>query len=125
MLLLTLLVQELGQALEYARNDKRTLEQDKARHDNAQIELDKLYNAIFSGPTPDVPLEDQMESTVATSRDWYQQCQTRHGIEKQAAEAMVAADRFLVGAIGDMQEAIRASTYDMFGGGTFMDMMER
>ena len=69
-------------------------------------------------------MEDQLESTVATSRDWYQQCQTRQGIEKQAMDAVVAADRFLKAASGDMNEALNMSRMDMWGGGTFSDMME-
>ncbi|KAF7517855.1 hypothetical protein G7054_g13666 [Neopestalotiopsis clavispora] len=64
------------------------------RREQAQRDLDGLYESIFSGPTPEFPDEDQKEhrGTVA----W------------QAVE-----------------EALDHSRMDMFGGGTFTDMMER
>ncbi|KAK5721308.1 hypothetical protein LTR17_014678 [Elasticomyces elasticus] len=117
--------EELARALQYAQDEKRTLEHDNARHSKAQTELDQLYNAIFSGPTPDVPGEDQMESTVATCRDWYQQCQARQNAEKQAMDGVTKVDWFLGKALNDMNEALRMSSVDMFGGGSFVDYMER
>ncbi|KAK4889289.1 hypothetical protein LTR27_011895 [Elasticomyces elasticus] len=117
--------EELASALQYAQDEKRTLEDDCTRHIQAQIDLDKLYNAIFSGPTPDVPGEDQMESTVATCRDWYQQCQARQNAEKQAMDGVTKADMFLSTALNDMNDALRMSTADMWGGGTMVDYLER
>lgn len=117
--------EELERALEIARNDKLTLESDTKRHDQAQRELDQMYNSIFSGPTPDVPEEDQMENAVNSSRDWFQQCQTLTNTEKHALDALTAADRQMANAQGNMDSALSASTVDMWGGGTFTDMMER
>ncbi|KAK5720519.1 hypothetical protein LTR17_014920 [Elasticomyces elasticus] len=117
--------EELARALQYAQDEKRTLEEDCTRQIQAQIDLDKLYSAIFSGPTPDVPGEDQMESTVATCRDWYQQCQARQNAEKQALDGVTKADMFLSTAMNDMNDALRMSTADMWGGGTMVDYLER
>ncbi|KAK5700770.1 hypothetical protein LTR97_005287 [Elasticomyces elasticus] len=117
--------EELARALRYAQDEKRTLEDDCTRHIQAQIDLDKLYNAIFSGPTPDVPGEDQMESTVATCRDWYQQCQAHQNAEKQAMDGVTKADMFMSTALNDMNDALRTSTADMWGGGTMVDYLER
>lgn len=90
------------------------------KHDKAQAELDQLYNAIFSGPTPGVPLEDDMEQAVRNAQDWFQQCEMRSGTEKRAAESLERARNYLGQALGDMNEALRMSQIDMFGGGTFV-----
>jgi hypothetical protein len=117
--------EELERALKMAQKDKDRLEQEKQRHDQAQTELDAMYNHIFSGPTPDLPGEDQMEDSVNACREWFQQCQMRLGSEKQALDSLAAANHSMARAQNDMREALQYSTYDMFGGGTFTDMMER
>ncbi|KAK5728974.1 hypothetical protein LTR15_002115 [Elasticomyces elasticus] len=117
--------EELACALQYAQDEIRTLEDDCTRHVQAQSDLDKLYNAIFSGPTPDVPGEDQMESTVATCKDWYRQCQVHQNAEKQAMDGVTKADMFLSTALNDMNDALRMSTADMWGGGSMVDYLER
>ena len=116
---------ELARALENAENDKGNLESDKVRHDQAQSELDHMYQSIFGGPTPEVLGEDRMEWSVNSARDWYQQCQTQAGSEKHAMEALQRADQTLEKARNDMINAHDMSRMDMWGGGTFTDMMER
>ncbi len=115
----------LGTALEQAEQQKRSQEADRARHDQAQEELDQMYNSIFSGPTPDVPGEDQMEQAVYQARDWYNQCQTLLGIDKHAMEALQRANQQLTAARRAMDDALSASNMDRFGGGIAFDMMER
>ena len=115
----------LGKALEHAENEKRTLDADASRHDEAQQELDKMYNSIFSGPTPDVPGEDERENGVYQARDWYNQCQTQLGNEKHALEALQRASKSLKAAQFDLDDARSSSNADRFGGGALFDMMER
>jgi hypothetical protein len=115
----------LGRALEQAEQQKRSQEADKARHDRAQEELDRLYNSIFSGPTPDVPGEDEREHAVYLARDWYNQCQTALGTEKHAMDALQRANQQLSAARREMDDALSASNVDRFGGGALWDMMER
>lgn len=115
----------LGRALEQAEQQKRSQEADKARHDQAQEELDQMYNSIFSGPTPDVPGEDERENAVYQARDWYDQCQTALGNEKHAVDALQRANHQLLAARSDMDDALSASNVDRFGGGALFDMMER
>ena len=64
--------EELGRALERAEKEQQTLKSDNAKHDQAQSRLDKLYRDIFSGPTPEVPGEDELEEAVKNARksDW-------------------------------------------------------
>ena len=115
----------LGSALEQAEQQKSGQEADKAKHDQAQEELDRMYNSIFSGPTPDVPGEDEMEHAVYQARDWYNQCQTLLGNDKHAMEALQRANQQLAAARRDMDDALSASNVDRFGGGALFDMMER
>lgn len=115
----------LGKALESAEQEKKSQEADKSRHDQAQQELDQMYNSIFSGPTPDVPGEDEREHAVYQAREWYNQCETQMRHEKQAMEALDRAQRQLGAARRDMDDALSASNVDRFGGGALFDMMER
>jgi hypothetical protein len=115
----------LSAALEQAEQQRRSQEADKARHDQAQEELDRMYNSIFSGPTPDVPGEDEVEHAVYQARDWYNQCQTLLGNDKHAMEALQRANQQLAAARRDMNDALSASNVDRFGGGALFDMMER
>lgn len=116
---------ELGRALDQAEKDRTHLEADAARHNKAQAALDALYQSIFSGPTPDVPGEDQMETTVQQARVYFDQCTTQVGNEKKALEALQQAEHTMQIAYGDISEALSNSRLDMWGGGTFVDMMER
>lgn len=116
---------ELGRALEQAEKDRSHLEHEAARHDKAQSALDALYQSIFAGPTPDVPGEDQMENTVQQARAFFDQCQTQLGNEKKAFEALKRAENGMQLAHRDIGDALRRSNRDMWGGGTFTDMMER
>ncbi|KXT01004.1 hypothetical protein AC578_4421 [Pseudocercospora eumusae] len=117
--------EELGQALQKAEQDQTNLQSDTARHDKAQKELDSLYNSIFSGPTPELPGEDQMEENVKKCREFFDQCNAQLDTEKKALEILGYADQSLKRAYGDIQAALRRSGRDVFGGGTFTDMMER
>ena len=83
----------LGSALEQAQNEKRTLESDEAKHDNAQQELDRMYNSLFSGPTPEVPGEDQKEYQVNQAREWYDQCQTQLRNDQYCMDVLQRANR--------------------------------
>lgn len=109
--------ESLVSALEKAEGEKRKQEADIARHDTAQAELDRMYNAIFSGPTPDVPGEDEMEQAVKNARDWFQQCEMRSGNEGRAFEGIERARNWLWSALRDMDSARGHSQMDMFGGG--------
>lgn len=117
--------EELGRALEQAEKDRSHLETEASRHEKAQHALDALYQSIFDGPTPDVPGEDQMEQNVTQARAFFDQSQTQLGNEKKATEALKRAENTLNLAYRDIGDALRRSTRDMWGGGTFTDMMER
>ena len=116
---------ELAKALERAENNHRDLEHNRDKHDQAQHDLDALYHSIFSGPTPEMPGEDHLEEDVREKRDRFEQCQTAVGTERHAYEALTRAHTTLQAAAADMADARDMSRVDLWGGGTFTDLMER
>lgn len=118
-------LENLRAAMSNAEAQKSTLEKEKARREQAQKELDQLYASIFSGPTPQVPGEDEVEREVQQARTWFDQCQMQSDRDGQALEALKRAGPPIVYAERNMDDARGASQMDMLGGGAFMDMMER
>ncbi|KAI5367960.1 hypothetical protein Slin15195_G030940 [Septoria linicola] len=117
---------EQSRALEQAQSDKTNLENDCQRHETAQSSLDALYNSIFSGPTPDVPGEDDLERAVQQSKQTFDFNNQALSSEKQALSLLSRADQSLQQAHVHMQDALRRSRRDTYlGGGGFTDMMER
>ncbi|KAK4555730.1 hypothetical protein LTR86_006950 [Recurvomyces mirabilis] len=117
--------EELTKALNEAKVQHEVMTKDSARHGQAQESLDRLYNGIFGGPTPEYPEEDQIEGSVSRCREYLDQCQGKSTAEKRALDALRSAHSSLGQGLNSMQEALSMSTYDMWGGGTFVDMMER
>ncbi|KAK3062227.1 hypothetical protein LTS18_004567 [Coniosporium uncinatum] len=115
----------LQERLNEANQSKAQLEADTKRHEQAQKELDALYNSIFAGPTPEFPEEDQKEYTLNQQRDAFTQAQSRANAEHHAVENLQGATRAMRQALASLDEARSHSTMDMFGGGTLSDMMER
>lgn len=52
-------------------------------HEKAQGELDRLYDSIFKGPTPEYPEEDKFEQSVEPLRQEYAQAQGRYSAGEQ------------------------------------------
>jgi hypothetical protein len=101
------------------------MEQDVALHQQAQRELDNLYDSIFKGPTPGFPDEDAKESDVATALQQYQDAKNKTEAEGKAVMILVDAQRVMMAAMYAIKDALRYSTRDMWGGGSITDMMER
>lgn len=100
--------------------------QDAARrHDSLQTELDQMYHAIFSGPTPQFPDEDEKEQASDRALQAYHETRTKAEAETRAVQLLMQAMYLMNGAIGSMDQALSHSRMDMFGGGAMMDMMER
>jgi hypothetical protein len=116
---------ELERALSTAKEDKLRFESEKARNESAQRDLDQLYASIFSGPTPEVPGEDQLETAVQYARQHLEQVQSQSNADSAALDALRRADARLQAASRAMNQALDASRFDIMGGGTFADMMER
>ncbi|KAH8676107.1 hypothetical protein BX600DRAFT_454336 [Xylariales sp. PMI_506] len=104
---------------------KGNLETQAARHGEAQRELDSLYDSIFQGPTPGFPEEDARESQSAAALQSYHDARVRSEAETQALGQLQEAARNLGVGMMCVEEALSHSRFDMFGGGTLADMMER
>jgi hypothetical protein len=115
----------VDQMLADAIKVKQGLDQEVARHSQAQGDLDRLYDSIFKGPSPGFPEEDAKESEANTALQQYQDAKNKAEAEGQAVKILTEAERAMRDALLEMNDALRYSTRDMFGGGTFTDMMER
>lgn len=104
---------------------KTGLEQDVARHNQAQRDLDGLYDSIFKGPTPEFPEEDAKERELSETLQQYHDARSKAETEGQAVRILQAAQASMRNALRSMQEALAYSTRDMWGGGSFTDMLER
>ena len=117
---------ELQRALTTATEDRQRFESDKARNATAQHDLDQLYASIFSGPTPEVPGEDQLETAVQNAKQHLEQTQSAYNAENAALEALRRVEDRMQAASVAMEDALQSSRLDMIGmGGSFADMMER
>lgn len=104
---------------------KTGLEQDVARHNQAQRDLDGLYDSIFKGPTPEFPEEDAKERELTETLQQYHDARSKAETEGQAVKILQDAQASMRNALRSMQEALAYSTRDMWGGGSFTDMLER
>lgn len=96
-----------------------------ATHVQAQRDLDSLYESIFTGPSPGFPEEDERERETSGALQVYQDARSRAEAEGQVVNILARAQTRLNGALMSMEDALHASRRDMYGGGTFSDMMER
>jgi hypothetical protein len=104
---------------------RQGMEQDVARHNQAQRDLDSLYDSIFKGPSPGFPEEDAKEKELTDTLQQYHHARAKAESEGQAAKILTDAQTSMRNALMSMQEALAYSTRDMWGGGSFTDMMER
>lgn len=101
------------------------LAQTAQRHRDMQQELDNLYHAIFSGPTPQFPEEDQLEQKSNQALSAYHDVSTKAEAEQQVMQLLGDGMNKMRMAMLSMEDALDHSRMDMFGGGTVSDMMER
>lgn len=115
----------LDEILADAKTVLDELEIRAATHVEAQRELDSLYEAIFTGPSPGFPEEDQQERETSQAIQIYKEARSRAEAEGQVVNILTQAQNRLNSALMAMEDALHASRRDMYGGGTFSDMMER
>ncbi|KAK3370687.1 hypothetical protein B0H63DRAFT_319562 [Podospora didyma] len=115
----------LKEQLQAARRAGRDLEKEVERHNQMQQELDKLYDALFAGPTPGFPEEDDREQATNRAISAYQDARSRAEAEFHAVRLLGEGQERMRSALAAMDEALSHSRRDMFGGGSMSDMMER
>ncbi|KAI1491859.1 hypothetical protein F5X96DRAFT_446225 [Biscogniauxia mediterranea] len=104
---------------------QRDLEAVVARHNKAQHDLDSLYDSIFQGPTPGFAEEDLSERNEERALQAYHEARTKMESELQVVRILSQARLCHNHAANYIEQALDHSRVDMFGGGTFSDMMER
>lgn len=119
------MAKNLAAMLDDARRARAELEGRAAAHARAQEELDGLYEAIFTGPTPGFPEEDDREREMNAALLAYHEARSHAEGEAQAVRILSRAQDHLNLALMAMEDALHASRRDMLGGGTFHDMLER
>lgn len=116
---------DLGDQLQEANKTLPQLQIATNRHNQAQRDLDALYDSIFEGPTPGFPEEDDRERAAASALDLYSSARTRAESETQAVQILADTQKKLKLARIALNNARDYSRMDMFGGGAAIDMMER
>lgn len=101
-------------------------EVDKKRAD-ALDKLEKLFDSIFEGPTPEFPEEDRVELAVVEAREKFEKAQQKLMKEQKVLKILKEAGSALCEANGQMRKARDASEMGMAGttGGEYMDQEEQ
>ncbi|CAA7262011.1 unnamed protein product [Cyclocybe aegerita] len=110
---------------EEGKNVMIDLTEKETLYESAKAELQVLYSRIFDGPTQDFPEDDRLEYDLDAALKRYSELQARLNAESRAAELLARAARCMQSCSDNVQEALGYSRYDMWGGGSMADMMER
>jgi hypothetical protein len=93
--------------------------------ESAQVELNALYGRIFDGPSEAFPEDDRLEYALIEATKVHDNIQQQLNAESRATELLSRAVQQMEMCQKSMNVALSYSQYDMWGGGTFSDMMER
>ncbi|KAA8564758.1 hypothetical protein MFRU_008g03990 [Monilinia fructicola] len=116
----------LNETLEDVKSKASLLRPMVEEHNAAQVELDKLYNSIFSGPSPDFPTEDTKEHRLSLAKESFDEAQLRLSTESNVLSILQNALTVMNQCVGRMDDVLRSSSMDAWGiGGGFADMTER
>ncbi|KAK4465170.1 hypothetical protein QBC42DRAFT_262193 [Cladorrhinum samala] len=121
----TAISRDVKDQLSAARNVAENLEAQVRRHNEMQTELDNLYSSIFAGTTPGFPAEDEKEQICNAAMQAYHEARTALEAESHAVRILREAQQRMGHSLSAIEEALSHSRRDMFGGGSFTDMMER
>ncbi|KAG7139855.1 hypothetical protein HYQ45_003294 [Verticillium longisporum] len=121
----TSLHDSLKEQADQAQQVKTDLEQQVARHRDAQRALDELYGGIFAGPTQGFPEEDRKEQDGNQALQAYHEHRGKVEAEQHVIQLLSQGMQKLKYALEKMESALSHSRMDMFGGGSMADAMER
>ncbi|KAF3921940.1 hypothetical protein ABW20_dc0102411 [Dactylellina cionopaga] len=94
-------------------------------YDNLKLRSDQLYQYVFEGPNPEFPEEDRMEHAVKNSEELVAKTQSRYTADCEAGTILVRTEKVVSNTVGYCKTALSAATWDLWGGGTLADMIER
>lgn len=118
-------LEQLKVELEDAQVTNAELQSVSSRKEQAQVDLDNMYNSIFEGPTTSIPAEDEKEFAVTKAESDFNEVQLQLSTEKQAHGLLLEAEKFLTMARRDIQNALSSNMADMWGGGVWAQMSEQ
>ncbi|KAF4611627.1 hypothetical protein D9613_003902 [Agrocybe pediades] len=118
-------LQATQQLLDEAKNVLEELNNKQMIYESAQAELQALYARVFDGPSEAFPEDDRLEYDLNAIIKQHEQAQSTLNSESRAAELLARAAKAMEFCQKNMQEALSYSRYDMWGGGSMADMMER
>ncbi|KAF8900432.1 hypothetical protein CPB84DRAFT_1815383 [Gymnopilus junonius] len=101
------------------------LREKEVQHQSAQAELHALYSRVFDGPSEAFPEDDRLEYDAVDAQRQHETIQGTLNAESRAAELLARATMVMDMCQKNIQEALGYSQYDMWGGGSMADMMER
>ncbi|KAJ6463531.1 hypothetical protein C8R45DRAFT_522431 [Mycena sanguinolenta] len=101
------------------------LENKLAIHDTLKADLAALYSKIFDGPTQAYPEDDALEYQLQKVQTRYNEIQGYLNCESQAVNLLQSANSAMRECMREMNQALSYSQWDIYGGGTMSDMMER
>ncbi|KAF9054108.1 hypothetical protein BJ165DRAFT_684302 [Panaeolus papilionaceus] len=117
--------QVVQQMLEEATRVLEDLKDKETKFESAKLELEALYGRVFDGPSEAFPEDDRLEYEMHEAQKSHDDAQAKLNAESRAAELLARAARAMDACQQSVQEALGYSRYDMWGGGTMADMMER
>ncbi|PPR05094.1 hypothetical protein CVT24_010081 [Panaeolus cyanescens] len=117
--------QVIQQMLDEAKRVLEDLKDKETKFESAKLELEALYGRVFDGPSEAFPEDDRLEYEMHEAQKSHDEAQARLNAESRAAELLARAARSMDACQQSVQEALGYSRYDMWGGGTMADMMER
>lgn len=118
---------ELRAQLDLARAVVGELEPVVAVHEQAQRELDELYEGLFGGVTEGMGREDEVEEETERKAEGYRVARERAEVGRQAVKLLGEARGRMRSADEEMGRALQASKGDILGvfPSAGYDMMER
>ncbi|KAF5381506.1 hypothetical protein D9757_008178 [Collybiopsis confluens] len=108
-----------------AKRVKSDLEHKSRQLSQTKIDINNLYRQVFDGPTVEFPRDDVLERELGVAQETYDRVQAVLNTHSQAVRLLGQADQMMGGALKKMDEALGYSTWDVYGGGSLADMMER
>ncbi|KAJ3850444.1 hypothetical protein EV368DRAFT_45257, partial [Lentinula lateritia] len=114
----------LENMIEEARKVKSDLEEKSNRLELTKKELSNLYHQVFDGPTSEFPRDDVLERELASAQATYDRVQAVLNSHSQAVNLLGQADKMLGMSLKKMDEALGYSTWDIYGGGRRVSLLD-
>ncbi|KAK2596145.1 hypothetical protein QQS21_006422 [Conoideocrella luteorostrata] len=107
-------MREMRRQVDEMKKTRDSLQKMKDDRLQAQIDLDRLYESVFDGPTLDKPEEDELERQQQVAQQTYDEIQDRHSKTASVAKYVWMAMMSTNGAAASARYALSHSKNDFF-----------